>query len=177
MPDLKIVAWPDADFNGDKASARSTTGYYIELVGNHGKGVPLSWASRRQTATATSTMEAEILSMTYCLKHDAIPIQTLLETITGRGVELQVMQDNNPVIMACRKGYSPHLRHMPRTHRTSIGFLKDLIDPDEPEEGTGAVRIVRASTTDHKGNCLTKALTVAPYKLEMSRIGVLFEGR
>ena len=43
---LKLVAWPDADLNGDAQDTKSTSGYYLELIGNHGRGMPLAWGGQ-----------------------------------------------------------------------------------------------------------------------------------
>ena len=55
---VQIVAWPDADLAGDIFTTKSTSGRWIELTGTEGRCMPLSWACKRQGATAGHTQEA-----------------------------------------------------------------------------------------------------------------------
>lgn len=49
---LKIVGYADADFAGEEASRKSTSGYILKLG-----TTPVTWASRRQKSVALSTAE------------------------------------------------------------------------------------------------------------------------
>ena len=66
---LKVVAYPDADFAGlyghkkvtDPACAKSCTGFLLTV-----SDCPMVWISKLQTETALSTMEAEIIALAHC---------------------------------------------------------------------------------------------------------------
>ena len=76
---IRIKAWPDADLNGCYLTTKSTSGFFMELVGEDGRGFPLSWGSKRQGGTAQHTAEAETVSLANCLRSEAIPMQYLLQ--------------------------------------------------------------------------------------------------
>jgi hypothetical protein len=73
--------------------AKSTSGMIMTLEGPH-SWWPLSWASRKQTSTARSLREAEMVSLGAGLFLEALPMQELLETVFCRQVELVCYQDN-----------------------------------------------------------------------------------
>jgi hypothetical protein len=154
---LKLVAWPDADLNGDAQDTKSTSGYYLELIGNHGRGMPLAWGAKKQGSTAVHTAEAEVVSMSTCVRNEAIPMQMLLEMIFRRPIDCEVREDNAAAIVAVTKGYSPTMRHLSRTQRVSLGMLHEIFEK-EPVEGEGRIRLVKAETSEHRGDAFTKEL-------------------
>ena len=62
-----------------------------------------------------------------------MPVQGLIEMILGRPVVCEIGEDNSATIAAVRKGYSPHLRHLLRQQRCSLGQTQELIT-DEPQK-------------------------------------------
>ena len=56
--DNTLIGYSDADWGGDRASRRSTTGYIFLLNGG-----PISWGTRRQPTVALSTTEAEYMAL------------------------------------------------------------------------------------------------------------------
>jgi len=54
-----IAAYSDPSWGGDQATGRSTTGYALVMH----LGGAISWASRMQRETVSSTMEAEYVAM------------------------------------------------------------------------------------------------------------------
>lgn len=56
--DTRLISYSDADWARDVDTRRSTTGWICFL--NSG---PISWSSRKQTVTATSTTEAEFVAL------------------------------------------------------------------------------------------------------------------
>ena len=63
----RLIAWPDADHNGDVMDTKSTRGFFLELAGKDGRAFPLSWGSRKQGSSAQHSAEAEIVSMVTCV--------------------------------------------------------------------------------------------------------------
>lgn len=172
---LRLVAWPDADLAGDPSTTKSTSGFFLELQGLHGRGFPLSWGSRRQTATATCTAEAEMISLSSCLKTELIPMQSLLQEILNVPIPAFVEEDNAATIIAATKGYSPSMRDLRRTHRTSIGSVHDIISerPEDRMPNEGSITLEKAATADHRGDFFTKYLTPKDYVRALSMLRVV----
>ena len=89
---LELVAWPDADLNGDVLTTKSTSGEWLEISGGDGRGMPVAWGARRQTATSLHTQEAETVSVASILKNEAIPAQNLMQQILGRPIPIDGRQ-------------------------------------------------------------------------------------
>jgi hypothetical protein len=62
-PAGKLVVYSDADYASDKADRKSITAS-VGLIG----GGPVFWGSRKQTAVATPTTEAEYIAMSFTAK-------------------------------------------------------------------------------------------------------------
>ena len=60
---LAFGLFSDADFAGDRADMRSTSGVFLALYGTHSL-FPLSGQSKKQTAVSHGTAEAEIVPRT-----------------------------------------------------------------------------------------------------------------
>ena len=82
---------------------------------------PVTWIHNKQTATSRSTTEAESVSLCTSLVHEAYPVWDLLELILGRSVKLRVKEDNQATIKIFKKGFSPKLTHVSRTHKINLG--------------------------------------------------------
>ena len=78
-----------------------------------------------------------------------------LSLVLGRPMVLRVMEDNTTCIGSVEKGYSPAMRYLPRTQRTSLGFLHEVFcELDDAE--IGAAILQYANTKKHKGDFFTK---------------------
>ena len=173
LADIAVHAWPDADLAGDVFSTKSTSGRWIELAGKDGRAMPLSWACRRQGATAGHTQEAETVSLAQCLREEALSLQTLVQDVLRKPVPLVVSEDNTACIQAVRKGYSPTLRHLKRTQRVSVAQLHETFQERGAEQdGDGPVSLVHAETKTHKGDLFTKYMAPAPFNDALGRLGV-----
>ena len=146
------VLYCDADHAGCKETARSTSGMWYELADKEGTcSFPLEWCSKRQTAVAHSTTEAELISLAKGLRETAIPITILLEAVVGSTVLLHVREDNEATIAVVKKGRSSVLRHLTKTHRVSVRWVAEVMrDPDR--------RISYVATALPKADGFTKCL-------------------
>ena len=84
---------------------------------------PLAWKSKRQGSTASSTCEAEAISLATALKPEVLPMLELLEQALGRPVRPRCLEDNTQCIQAADTGYSAALRHLPWIERISLGVV------------------------------------------------------
>ena len=173
---LTLVAWPDADLAGDLMTTKSTSGFYLEVIGSGTperaeRCFPISWGCHRQGSTSQHTGEAEIVSLASCLRKEVMPTQILLSKLLRRPVRSVLCEDNNTAIISARKGYSPNMRHLARTQRISIGLLHETIH-DEADHPEGDIELIKIDTKIHKGDMFTKELEVRDYVTAIDRIGV-----
>ena len=151
-----LVVYPDADLAGEHVTSKSTSGCWIELASLcRTRTWPLCWTHKKQTFTASSTCEAETVSMSTALKKEAIPLQFFLEICLGRVVKIIVEEDNTQAIAAALKGYSPALRQLPRTQRISVGVLGEMFGPSGDSD---SYEIKHCPTAMQKGGMFTKRL-------------------
>ena len=122
---LVIQGYPDGDHAGALDSAKSTSGGVVVLQGPNGTDFTLDWYSSRQTATAHSTPEAELLSASKMLRCHLLPLIILWEALLGRPVGGVINEDNEATIRIITEGYSAQLRHIQKTHRISISLVHD----------------------------------------------------
>ena len=70
--DLQLQGWCDADYNSDKDTRHSTTGYVFTIAGG-----AISWKSKKQNTVALSSTEAEFIAPAYTAK-EGVWLQRLL---------------------------------------------------------------------------------------------------
>ena len=107
------------------------------------------------------------MSASHAIRHEALPIQALLENFLGRLVRMRVGIDNTQALTAIEKGYSKRLRHLSRTHRISIGVLNEL-----QKDGEAMVEFVHEPTASHKGDLFTKSFAPAAFAERVQMLGM-----
>ncbi len=93
--DVSLGLFSDADFAGDKAGQRSTSGVFLALYGPH-TFFPLSAQSKKQTAVSHSTVEAEIIAADHAIRMSGLPALPLWETILDRPLSLDCLLYTSP---------------------------------------------------------------------------------
>jgi hypothetical protein len=123
---LTLRLYCDADFAGDAASSRSTSGAWLGFSGPS-SWWPILWVSRRQTCASHSTPEAEVISVAAGLRCALLPIMSLIAE--WMRVELPVIlhEDNSTCTRILEVGISAALAHVDRTHRVSLAWLHDVL--------------------------------------------------
>ena len=166
LHDCRVVMSPDADLAGDMETSKSTSGLWLEVVSSDASRCwPVSWRSKRQGSTASSTCEAEFIALSTALKSEVLPVLDLFETALRRDVHLDCLEDNTQCISAVQTGYSSALRHLPRTERISLSFAHGVFQ--EPK-----CHIHHQESSLHKGDVFTKRLDPAKYEPAVSRLGL-----
>jgi hypothetical protein len=176
-----IACFPDADLAGDYMCAKSSSGEFIGLqTGSH--MWPLTWGIQKQGSSAQHTQEAETVSMASCLRADLIPIQKLFSVALGRPIRATVGEDNSASIIAVVKGYSPSLRHLQRTQRTSLSFCHEVVEhPDKPalsdsedehDKACGVIDLIKVDTNDQLGDFFTKTFARSDFDSKLRGIGM-----
>ena len=84
---------------------------------------------------------------------------------------LRVFEDNQACITSVIKGYSPAMRYLARTQRTSIGLLHEIFEEGLLDDLGGAT-LEYAQSETHKGDQFTKELGVAGFRNALTMIGM-----
>ena len=149
-----LVISPDADLAGDMETTKNTSGMFLELRSADGvRTWPLSWRSKKQGSTASSTCEAEYISLSTGMKAEGLPMQDPFTAALGRDVIMEAREDNTQCIQAVRTGYSPALRHLPRTERIALSVCHELF-----VESEGLYVLKYEPSEEHRGDIFTKKL-------------------
>ena len=167
--DVQLRLYTDADWCGDGATTKSTSGCWLEFRSpTSGRSWPICWSTTKQTATASSTCESELVALSGGLRKEALPAQILIEAILGSRVSIACNVDNTQAISAAQKGYSKKLRCLSRTQRVSIGVVHELVQDPEMH-----VSVVYCNTLEMKGDMFTKALGTQPFQKQREAIGII----
>ena len=137
-----LTGYSDADWAGDKEDRKSTSGSIFLL---HGRAI--SWASKKQTSVALSTIEAEYVALSNASK-DACWIKQLLKDLGRPQDEITIKTDSQGAI-ALTKNPEQH----PKTKHIDIRyhFVRDLIEK-------GVIKLEYCPTADMVADILTKGL-------------------
>ena len=139
-----LLAMVDADYAGCPATRRSTSGWLIFLA-----GAPVSWGSKRQSITATSSAESEYLALVSCCK-DLLALRYLLTQMPGTLIDgaSRVYEDNSACINMVKnpKGWK-RTKHIP----PCFHFVRDLAEDE-------VIDIQYIPTWKQVADIMTKAL-------------------
>ncbi len=127
---LQLGLFSDADFAGDRADMRSTSGVFLALYGDH-SFFPLSGQSKKQTAVSHSTVEAEIVAADHAIRSSGLPALQLWERLLNRTLFIDVYQDNQVTARTMATGRAPTLRHIKRTHSVSVAWIHERVASDD----------------------------------------------
>jgi hypothetical protein len=164
-PDAFLLSYADSDLGGGDAHTRSITGNMTFLSCPRGTIFPLMFTSKRQTATSSSTTEAETISLGHLLFQHVLPLETLWEQLLDREVHCTVKEDNESCIRVALAGYSQSMRHIAKHHRLAIGTVHECISASNR-------RIDHINTKRQRADPLTKGLGPNDMVLARSLMGV-----
>ena len=153
---MDVLGFCDADFAGDHATRRFTTGYVFILSGG-----AITWQSKRQATVAVSTTEAEYQSAASAVK-EALWLRKLLRDLHVVADCITVKIDNqsalkllhNPVISARSK-------HIDVAHH----FARERVLRNE-------VQFEFVGTTDQVADIFTKPLPTAKHQMCVQHMGM-----
>jgi hypothetical protein len=153
-----LQGYTDADWGGDTATRRSTSGYLF----NVGSGV-ISWSSKRQPTVALSSCESEYMGQTQATK-EAIWLRRLLNELLDaeEPVATVIFGDNQGAI-----ALSKNPQHHARTKHIDIQqhFVREKV-------AEGLVEIRHVSTADQIADGLTKPLPKDPFNRFRQALGL-----
>jgi hypothetical protein len=139
---LEIQAFSDADWATDKASRKSISGNLVQIAENL-----IHWTSKKQSLTAQSTMEAELIAANESTK-DILWFQDWLQEIYKYKPISTISCDNTSTIIS-----STSDKDHQRTRHIDIRYhlIKDHIK-------NGNIQIKYVKTEDQLADMLTKPL-------------------
>ena len=140
---IVLSGYCDADYAGDTSNRRSTTGYMFKV----GAGA-VSWNSKRQQTTATSTVEAEYMATSYATK-EAIWLRQLMADVgCTQGEATTIMCDNQGCISLAKNP-----THHSRTKHIDVQyhFIREKLE-------LGVIRLDYCPTEHMVADVLTKGL-------------------
>lgn len=139
---LRLKAFSDSDYAGDKDNRQSTTGNIIFCGG------PVFWLSQQQSTVALSTSEAEYISLSECARTVKFFINFLHELgIVNPGVP-PIYCDNQS---ACAQANSEAISRGARHIDVCYHHVRNLVQ-------NNIIRIEGISTKDQLADSLTKAV-------------------
>lgn len=137
----KLECYVDADFASEK-DRKSTTGFLIK-VGNN----PVDWVTRRQSAVALSSTEAEYIALAT-VTAEVIWIERLLGDLgTERIDSPTIHEDNQSCIHLLSKWEHKRLKHVD----IKYNFVRELHEK-------GLIKVKYINTKDQIADVLTKPL-------------------
>ena len=166
--DIIIRLFTDACWNGDAATTKSTNGMWLELYSPSSERCwAIAWSTSKQTATSSSTCEAETVSLSLGLRKEALPVQLLFEELLGDRLPVECNVDNTQAITAVERGYSKKLRQLQRTQRVAIGVLNECV-----KDASMRVSVRHCPTALMKADLFTKVLDPSKFATACRMIGI-----
>lgn len=155
--DVKIKFHADADFASDTVDLKSTTGNVVLFNES-----PVSWTSIKQSIVAISTTDAEIISLTSCVR-TALNFKNLLKDLQVKfELPLEISGDNNSAnTIVTNNVKSNKTKHL----LVKYSFIKDNIDRN-------LVKIIRVDSCNNRADLLTKSLPRVKFSLHLQEMNV-----
>lgn len=91
-----ITGYADADWGGDTTDRKSTSGFCLYVFGNI-----VSWNLKKQSTVAISTIEAEIIALSFCTSEICWLRNLLLELKLVKTFKAIIYEDNQSAIRSC----------------------------------------------------------------------------
>ena len=117
--DLRYKLFADADWAGDKATARSTSGVFGCIVGP-GTFWPHACKCAKRTCVSQSTPEAELVAAALAMRCVGLPALDLFDFLLQRKCCLDFEEDSETATHTIKAGFSPTVRHIKRCHNISF---------------------------------------------------------
>jgi hypothetical protein len=166
-PSGNLVVYSDADYATDKTDRKSISAS-VGLIG----GGPVFWGSKKQTAVATATTEAEYIAMSSTAKQGQWVAQILRDMGYGGYVAsnhqtVDTRGDNQGAIALSK---NPHLTERSKHIDIAYHYIRDL-----HERGRASVSYVPTDAMAADG--LSKPLPKSTFQRFMNQIGMVLKGQ
>eukprot|EP00253_Pinus_taeda_P026080 PITA_26080 len=152
VDDFSLIGYSDSDFDGDKETGVSTSGYAMSI----GSGA-VSWRSRKQSVPADSTTEAEYVAAAEATK-EIVWLRKILEDLQVKQLQsTPLMIDNTSTI---KLPNNPKLHDRTKHINTKYHLIRHHVEAK-------TIHLRHCSTNEQIADIFTKAL--AREKLERFR--------
>ena len=148
-PSIEILAYSDSDWGGNHDDRRSTTGYIIKIAGS-----VISWSSKRQSAVALSSCEAEYYAISAAVTEVQWIQQFLRELLqhdrvlqNSQVVTLGLVDNQSAIAISKNDVHHNRTKHIDIRHH----FIRDAI-------AQGIVTLQYVPSEDQLADILTKSL-------------------
>jgi len=154
---LKLTGWADADYaNGE--DRKSITGYLFRLG-----GATVSWRSRKQVSTSSSTVEAEYMAATAAVKEAMWLRGLLMELGTPQIDPTDIMEDNQGCIAVSNNPcHTSRVKHIDIQYH----FTREKVR-------RGLVELIYTPTVDQTADVLTKPLPKSSFIVHRVAMGLV----
>jgi hypothetical protein len=168
--DVSLLAYMDSDLGGSVDCPHSTSGGCIQLASAGASDSPttalLSWWSKKQQSTSTSTMEAELVAWSLCVKSHSTPCQGIWSWLMDREIIIKHHEDNESAILTIHTGFTAQDRFLAKHQRLNLGMLHEMhLDPAFP--------VIQIETALQNADMFTKPLARQALRLNCERIGMI----
>uniref|UniRef100_A0A8D8ZJ24 Copia protein n=1 Tax=Cacopsylla melanoneura TaxID=428564 RepID=A0A8D8ZJ24_9HEMI len=154
-PEIDLEAYADADWAGDTATRKSTSGYIIKLF-----GCLVLWQSRRQSSVSLSTAEAEYISASEACS-DIIWTVYILNDL---GIDVKkpiTLHEDNQAAIKLTAGQSKRSKHIDiRFH-----FIRNKVEE-------GLIELKYVDSNNQLADILTKPLPYPKLMGFRNKLGV-----
>ena len=141
--DGKLKGYSDADWAGDHADRRSTSGYVFQLANG-----AITWASRKQNSVALSTCEAEYMALSVTTQ-EVIWLCRLLEEMRCEQKEPTTIWEDNQGAISTAK--NPVFHNRTKHIQIRYHFVREAV-------ADNIIDIRYCSTRDMIADIVTKGI-------------------
>ncbi|KAJ9505167.1 hypothetical protein QJQ45_012418 [Haematococcus lacustris] len=152
----ELQGYCDADYAGDKDTARSTTGYVFAM-----NGAAISWSSRLQPTVAMSTAESEYTAASSAVK-EGLWLRKLMQDLQLPGDCTSILCDNQAALQLLHNPIaSARAKHINVHHH----FARERV-------ARGEVSFSYCSTASMVADIMTKPLSLVKFSFGKQGCGV-----
>lgn len=166
--DSQLTCYVDADWAGDKTDRKSTSGYVFLLGGG-----AVAWSSRKQTAVATSSTEAEYIAASFACKELLWIRQLLTDMQIPVSKPTVVYEDNQGCIRLISGRSGARTKHIDVSYHQIRDLLeRKVIDVQYCPTNQMLADIFTKPLAKEKFLIFTESLGLHSYKNATARGGV-----
>jgi len=154
---LAPIGFVDADWAGDKSDRKSTSGYAFLMAGG-----AVTWGSKKQTAVATSTTEAEYVAASLAGR-EGVSLTAFLRDLGESVNKMEILCDNQAAINVSK---NPVLHNRTKHIDIAHHWIRDAVNKDQ-------LVFSYVPSDENPADTLTKALPKAKVEAHRERLGVV----